>query len=120
MITKFVRLCFVIATVAVTAQTASASTAYDGSWALSIYTQRGTCDPTYDFQVEIRNGIISNPNLTRLNGRVGAKGAVHVSVAVPGKSATGSGRLNRTSGAGRWSGHSENARCSGIWAAQRF
>jgi hypothetical protein len=33
MITKFLRVCLVIATTTVAAETASATTAYDGSWA---------------------------------------------------------------------------------------
>ena len=45
--------------------------------------------------------------------------AVRVSVAVPGKFAAGSGRMTRN-GRGRWSGHSDNARCSGSWTAQRY
>jgi hypothetical protein len=99
---------------------ANATTAYDGSWALTIYTRRGDCDPTYNFQVNIRNGIVSHPNLVRLKGRVTAQGMVKVTVAVPGKFAAGSGRLTRNSGGGRWSGHSDNARCSGIWTVQRY
>jgi len=120
MFIKFASLCLVVATVAAAAETASAATTYDGSWALTIYTRRGTCDPTYNFQVEIRNGVISHSNIVRLNGRVNATGAVRVSVAVPGKFASGSGRLTRRSGSGRWSGRSDNARCSGVWSAQRY
>jgi hypothetical protein len=99
---------------------ANATTKYDGSWALTIYTRRGDCDPTYNFQVNIRNGIVSHPNLVRLRGRVTAQGKVKVSVAVPGKFAAGAGRLSRNSGGGRWSGHSDNARCSGTWTVQRY
>jgi hypothetical protein len=99
---------------------ANAATKYDGSWALTIYTRRGDCDPAYNFQINIRNGIVSHPNLVRLRGTVSGKGAVKVSVAVPGKFAAGSGRLSRNSGGGRWSGHSDNARCSGTWTVQRY
>jgi hypothetical protein len=99
---------------------ANAASPYDGSWSLAIYTRRGECDPSYNFQVEIRNGVVSHSNIVRLRGRVTGKGAVKVSVAVPGKFAAGSGRLSRNSGGGRWSGHAENARCSGIWTARRY
>ena len=53
---------------------AAAHTAYDGSWALTIMTKRGACDPTYNFQVQIANGIVSHPNLVKLRGRVSSGG----------------------------------------------
>jgi hypothetical protein len=40
-------------------------------------------------------------------------------VAVQDKFASGSGRLSRTSGRGRWTGRSGQASCSGDWTAQR-
>lgn len=117
---KIARICLIVGTTNVAVGSANATTAYDGSWALTIHTRRGACDPSYNFQVEIRNGIVSHDNIVRLRGRVTGNGAVKVSVAVPGKFAAGSGRLRRNTGSGNWSGHSENARCSGIWTAQRY
>lgn len=99
---------------------AAASRTYDGSWALSIVTDRGGCDRSYDFNVQIINGVVSHPNLVRLTGRVQAKGVVRVSVAVGDKYASGAGRLARSSGSGRWAGYSGSARCSGHWTAQRY
>ncbi|AMN44104.1 hypothetical protein RHPLAN_56890 [Rhodoplanes sp. Z2-YC6860] len=110
-------IAFVIATIWATA--ARATSAYDGSWSLTVITQRGDCDASYDIQLDVRNGVISHPNIVRLNGRVKPNGAVRVSVAVPGKFAAGSGRVNGSSGCGRWSGHSETSKCSGIWTARR-
>ena len=97
---------------------AAAGSDYDGRWSLSIVTQKGACD-TYNFPVEIANGNVSFPGLVKANGRVTAGGAVRVSVSVPGKSASGSGRLNGGSGSGRWTGKSGEDRCSGTWTAQR-
>jgi hypothetical protein len=97
---------------------ASAATAYDGSWSLSITTQRGACE-TYNFPVNITNGQVSFPGLVRANGRVTGRGAVRVNVAAGDKSASGSGRLSVGSGSGRWSGRSGTSRCSGTWTAQR-
>lgn len=99
---------------------ASAGTVYDGSWSLTIATKRGTCDPSYNFNVQIDNGVVSHANLVRLKGRVVSGGAVRVSVAVPGKYAAGSGKLTRTAGTGRWRGYSGDARCSGSWTAQKL
>src|SRR5215204_233352 len=114
MLAKTALLCMVAAITSVASGTADATTAFDGSWALTIYTRRGDCDPTYNFQINIRNGIVSHPNLVLLRGRVTAEGAVKVSVAVPGKLAAGSGRLSRNSGAAAGPA-TPNARCSGIW-----
>ena len=70
-----------------------ARSAYDGSWNLLFVTQRGACDPTYNFSVNITDGAISHPNLVRFRGYAARWGAVHASVTVPDKYASGSGRL---------------------------
>jgi hypothetical protein len=49
------------------APNAITGSAYDGSWNLVFLTQRGACDPTYDFVVHISNGIITHPNLLKSN-----------------------------------------------------
>jgi hypothetical protein len=99
---------------------ATAGGAYDGAWSLTINTQRGSCDPTYYFQVQITNGIVSHANLVKFRGRVAHNGFVRVSVAAGGKTAAGAGRLTRTSGGGRWTGRSGADRCSGTWSAQKM
>jgi hypothetical protein len=109
-------LAFVVT--ASTASVASAATAYDGRWSLSIVTQRGACE-TYNFPVDIANGNVTFPGLVRASGRVSAKGAVRVAVAAGDKSASGAGSLSLGSGSGRWTGRSGNSRCSGTWTAQR-
>jgi len=98
---------------------AQARSAYDGSWDLLFVTQRGACDPTYNFSVNITDGIVTHPNLVRFSGRVARSGAVRASVTVHDKFASGSGRLSSNSGSGRWSGFSGSSRCSGYWTAQR-
>jgi hypothetical protein len=103
---------------AITAGAANARTAFDGAWSLSITTTRGECS-TYNFPVQIANGRVSFPGLVRANGRVTPKGAVRVTVAAGDKFASGSGRLTRAYGGGRWSGRSGSDRCSGTWSAQR-
>jgi hypothetical protein len=99
---------------------ANARSAYDGSWGLAFVTQRGACDPTYIFTVNVSNGVVTHPNLVRFRGRVANSGAVRASVAVQDKFASGSGRLSGASGRGTWSGYAGNARCSGYWTAQRY
>src|SRR6516164_2374901 len=101
------------------ASAAEARSAYDGSWDLVFVTQRGTCDATYNFSVNINDGIVTHPNLVRFRGNVARSGAVRASVTVQDKYASGSGRLSSNSGRGTWSGYSGSARCSGYWTAQR-
>ena len=98
---------------------AQARSAYDGSWDLLFVTQRGACDPTYNFSVNITDGVITHPNLVRFRGYVARSGAARASVTVPDKYASGAGRLSGNSGQGTWSGYSGGARCSGYWTAQR-
>ena len=98
---------------------AFAGSKYDGAWSLVFVTQRGECDPSYSFDVNIAHGIVSHPNLVRFTGRVGANGLVHASVTVQDKYAAGSGKLTKTAGQGTWKGRSGTARCSGYWTAQK-
>src|SRR5215510_2014098 len=98
---------------------AQARSAYDGSWDLIFVTERGACDATYNFAVNITDGMVTHPNLVRFRGYVARSGAVRASVTIHDKFAAGSGRLSSNSGHGSWSGHSGNARCSGHWTAQR-
>jgi hypothetical protein len=98
---------------------AQASSAYDGPWDLMFVTQRGACDASYNFSVNITDGIVTHPNLVKFKGYVARSGAVHASVTVPDKYAAGSGRLSNNSGRGTWSGYAGGSRCSGYWTAQR-
>ena len=101
------------------ADAATTRTAFDGSWDLVFVTRTGGCDPTYNFTVNIANGIVTHPNLVRFTGRVARSGSVRASVGVQDKFASGSGNLTTVSGRGTWSGYSRNVRCSGYWTAQR-
>jgi hypothetical protein len=92
---------------------------YDGSWDLTFVTQRGACDPTYNFTVNINQGIVTHPNLLKFRGYVARSGVVHASVTVGEKFASGSGRLSGRAGRGTWAGYAGRERCSGYWNAQR-
>jgi hypothetical protein len=107
------------ASIIASASVAHARSAYDGSWDLAFVTQRGACDPSYNFTVNVSDGVVTHPNLVRFKGYVAKSGSVHASVAVHDKFASGTGRLFETSGRGRWSGRTGSARCSGYWTAQR-
>jgi hypothetical protein len=100
------------------ATTANANSSYDGSWSLVFVTQRGVCDSTYNFSVNINDGVLTHPNLVKFRGYVGTSGAVRASVTVQDKYASGSGKLTAASGRGLWSGRAGGERCSGYWTAQ--
>src|SRR3954465_14634406 len=95
------------------ASVAHARSAYDGSWDLAFVTQQGTCDPSYNFTVNVSDGVLSHPNLVKFRGYVAKSGSVHASVTVHDKFASGTGRLFKISGRGKWSGRAGGARCSG-------
>ena len=101
------------------ATAAEARTSYDGPWNLVFVTQRGSCDPTYNFSVNINDGVVTHPNLVKFSGYVARSGAVRASVTVHDKYASGSGRLTRDAGRGIWTGYAGGGRCSGYWTAQR-
>ncbi|WP_035688195.1 MULTISPECIES: hypothetical protein [Bradyrhizobium] len=114
------RVCWAAAACLVAlSSSAEAHSIYDGAWDLVFVTQRGACDPSYSFSVNISNGIVTHPNLVRFRGYVARSGAVRASVTVQDKYASGAGRLSGNTGQGRWSGYSGTARCSGYWTARR-
>ena len=57
-------------------------------------TQRGACDPSYNFTVNISDGIVTHPNLVKFRGYVARSGSVRASVTVHDKFASGTGRLS--------------------------
>ena len=97
---------------------AHAVTKFDGAWNLKFITQRGTCD-TYNFTVNVNNGIVTHPNLVRFHGVVANSGAVKASVTVMDKFASGTGKLAASTGRGTWSGYSGQDRCGGYWTAEK-
>ena len=105
---------------AVTATTAPARGPYDGPWSVTIVTQRGSCQPSYRYGVEIVNGYVTGGGSgVSMSGRVAPNGAVRVVVSSGSASANGSGRLSRASGRGNWVGRSGSEACAGYWVAER-
>jgi hypothetical protein len=113
-------VCFALAGSQLGAQSpAFAGPRFDGQWNLVFVTQRGDCDPSYNFTVDVVNGNISHPNILTFSGHVASSDAVHASVRVGQKYASGSGTIAGGIGRGIWSGRSGKSRCAGTWAAQR-
>jgi hypothetical protein len=94
-----------------------AGSPYDGTWSVAIYTLRGDCGSVRVAARIVGGRVYSADQSYQASGGVSANGAVRVSVAGFGRSASGSGRLSRNSGAGRW--RSSRGECSGSWSASR-
>jgi hypothetical protein len=90
---------------------------FDGLWSVSVVTEKGDCDRGYRYPVRIANGQLQNAgdNNFTITGKVAQTGAITVTVAAAGKSATGSGQLAGNGGGGHWTGGA----CSGTWTAER-
>jgi hypothetical protein len=90
---------------------------YDGTWSVAIYTLRGDCGSIRVAARIVGSRVYSEDQSYQASGVVSANGAVRVSVTGAGRSASGWGRLSRSSGAGRW--RSSRGECSGTWSASR-
>jgi hypothetical protein len=93
---------------------------YDGLWSVLILTERGNCDRGYRYPVRIIHGRVQHGDADlsyQLYGAVGRGGAIRVTVARGGVSASGVGRLSRNYGSGRW--QTSTGQCSGTWTAER-
>jgi hypothetical protein len=92
---------------------------FDGNWSVLIVTERGTCDRAYRYPVRISGGSVGYAGQASFNvyGRVGANGAVTVTVSRGNQSASGSGMLSLSDGSGRW--RTASGECSGHWTAER-
>lgn len=101
------------------AAAAEARSSYDGPWSITFVTQSGDCNPTYNYPINIENGVITSPGVGTFRGNVTSSGAVRASVTVQEKHASGTGKLRGVLGRGTWIGWSEGQRCAGSWTAQR-
>jgi len=90
---------------------------YDGTWSVAIYSLRGNCSSVRAAVRIIGGRVYSVDQSYQTSGIVSLNGAVRVTVAGGGLSASGSGRLSSNSGAGRW--RSSRGECSGSWSASR-
>jgi hypothetical protein len=99
--------------------TAAAGSA-DGVWSVLIITEKGQCDRGYRYPVRIKGGKVGHLNPTssfNINGRVSAGGGVFVKISRGEQSASGSGRIGGSSGAGKWK--TASGECWGVWTAER-
>ena len=92
--------------------------AFDGSWSVVIYTQRGDCEPAIRAAVRIYGGrVYADDPSYQAYGAVGAGGAIRVTVVRASQSAGGAGKLRGNVGRGWW--RTGTGQCSGQWTAER-
>ena len=108
-----------VATISGIASPATSAPGHDGLWSVVIVTERGTCDRAYRYPVRISNGSVGYAGEASFNvtGRVGANGAVTVTVSRGSQSATGTGRMSSSDGVGHWA--TSGGECSGTWSAEK-
>ena len=100
---------------------ASTKAAFDGGWSVLIVTEKGTCDRAYRYPVRVTNGQVAyhgEANVT-LTGHVDPNGKLNATVRRGDQSASGSGRLSSSTGAGTWTGKSSTSNCAGRWEAEK-
>jgi hypothetical protein len=101
-----------------TGSSATVRGAYDGDWSVVIYTKRGDCDRALRYSLHIVGGrVLADDQSYQLRGAVAPGGAIRVTVAEGGRSASGSGRLFGNSGHGQW--RTSSGECTGQWTAER-
>ena len=89
---------------------------FDGSWSVSIVTQKGSCDSGATVPIRVTNGsIASDLSVVKVSGEVTSDGSLSVNVGHGLERANGVGRLTDTSGTGTWKG----GLCSGTWTASK-
>jgi hypothetical protein len=99
----------------------AAAANFDGSWTVTILTERGACDRSGSVRVDIRNGnlIYTGGGGVDVRGHVSNSGQVQVRVATDGQNGSGTGKLSAASGGGSWHGTGTKGICSGHWSAQK-
>ena len=107
-----------VALPSVPSDAARRTNAFDGSWSVVIYTTSGDCDRSLRYSLQIIGGqIVSQQQNYQLAGAVAPNGAIRVTVAEAGRSASGSGRLVGNNGSGQW--RTSMGQCAGQWTAVR-
>jgi hypothetical protein len=92
---------------------AFAETSYDGLWNVTVLTRAGSCEPSSQYPLIVKDGKVSGS--ADVSGSVGSAGLVKVSI----HGAYANGQLNGNGGSGRWNGASSGFACSGRWEASR-
>lgn len=106
---------------ALTAPVPTLAAAYDGTWRVTIITNKGGCDPAYAYVLAVKSGRVTYAGEGSFNvaGTVSDSGAVKVGVSRGSQRADGTGKLSGSSGSGTWRGVGNTGGCSGRWEAEK-
>jgi type 1 fimbria pilin len=99
---------------ALAAAPATAQTAYDGLWNVTVVTKTGSCEPSTRSTLTVTDGKVSATGAD-VTGSIGREGLVRVSI----NGAHANGQLSGNGGSGKWNGASAGIPCSGRWEASR-
>jgi len=97
---------------------------FDGTWSMLVVTTNGHCGKipvglgiSHGRIHSTRGSFVFHP--IKLSGQVSASGQVRMKAVAGPRIANGTGRFNRSQGAGTWSGTGPSGVCSGVWSASR-
>jgi hypothetical protein len=114
--TRNFALALTLATTAILPASAGSSGKYDGNWAVSVVTEKGSCD-AYKWTL-----VVSGSRLLRIDemplsasGSIDARGQARFQVA---SMVNADGQMQDSIGSGRWDAPSRS--CSGRWRAARL
>lgn len=94
----------------------------DGTWAVTMVTDSGICDRSYNYAIAIENGNVRylqqpGDSPTTVSGRIGERGEVSLDIRRSIATVNAFGRLSSRSGAGTW--QLPMLGCNGRWSAQK-
>jgi hypothetical protein len=106
---------------AIGAPAGAQAASYDGTWRVTIITDKGDCDKAYAYVLAVKSGRVSyaGEGDFKVAGSVSDGGAVKVGVSRGSQRADGTGKLSGAAGTGAWRGVSSSGACSGHWEAER-
>jgi len=96
---------------------------YNGTWAVQMVTESGSCDRSYTYNIAVQDGQVSYHQTSedepkvRVTGRIADDGKVNLGIRRSLASAAASGKLQGNGGNGAWK--VEFLGCSGRWTATR-
>jgi hypothetical protein len=87
-----------------------------GTYAVTLRTEKGSCDETLSWKIGVREGRIAKGGLfVKMSGAVNDGGVVSLVVMSGRDVLTAAGKLSLAGGAGTWTSPSRS--CSGRWSA---
>jgi hypothetical protein len=101
---------------------ALAQSRYNGSWAIAIMTERGSCDPLYRYYVDVEGQTVWLRSMTGATaqsaaGLVRPDGRINVTLGQADDPVSVKGRLGTATGAGTWAAPARG--CTGRWNAAK-